>query len=626
MKTYLANTPATCQRLVDRLASADVISFDTESAGPLLRNRKWKNGKTFINVHRSTMIGFSIAFPPPSIDEVPASWRKKDGTLRAGKVLEPTAYYVPICHNKRNADYADVERILRRALRVETIWCHNSKHDAKVLLQEGYRLPMFGFADTYVASMLEDPRRESHGLKALAFDLLGRESPEFDTGFYNLTGKEALEYACHDAVNALELGAYFEPRLKELGLTEWFFQTESQFPVVLANMELHGMRIDYDALRAVSKECRDLCNDIGQDWKQMFPDVSITSSDQLQELFREGTWEKFKTTPGGAAATDRDSMEYQLRNLDKDSTGYIAAAMRLNYQGAEKIASTYTLKLIEEAKQFPDGRLHPDYNQGGAGTGRLSSSNPNGQNIPVRSAQGKKVKAAFIPRDEYLFVSADYSQIELRVLAHMAGGKLMRAYRAGADVHQQTADELGCTRDQGKTLNFAIVYGAGPWTLAKQLGITQNEARDFQKAFFDTYPQVKKLMDTTVEKAKRRGAEPYIKTLTGRRVYVPELLAVDRKSYSDGVRKCGNAPIQGSAFDIMKIGMVRARYNLMENSAWNEFVFCVNNLHDEVTYEVHESIAEEVAKTIQFELENAYQLRVPLVAEPKIGKNWAETK
>jgi len=323
-------------------------------------------------------------------------------------------------------------------------------------------------------------------------------------------------------------------------------------------------------------------------------------------------------------------MEAQERLLKPGSDGIKLAQIRLDYQAATKIATTYTLGLIEEAKQFPDRRIHPNYNQGGAGTGRLSSSNPNGQNIPVRSEQGRKVKAAVVPAMGFVFLAADYSQIELRVLAHYCGGKLAEAYLNGEDVHQQTADLVGCSRDDGKTLNFAIVYGAGPWTLAKQLKTDKKNATNMQQAFFRVYPRTPEFMKQLVAIADSRGAHPYVKTLTGRRIYIPQLLESDYGSRQSGIRKAGNAPIQGGAFDIMKIGMVNVRKTLMADDLliWNHDIRCVNNLHDEVTYEVanEEGFVDRATKLVQTELESAFKLRVPLVAEPKVGNTWAEVK
>jgi len=645
MKLHLANTDKSCERLVGMFETATTIGFDTESAGPLLRNRAWKEGKSFINEHCSHIIGCSVAFPAPTLDEAPDSWKKKkDGQLKAGRVLEPTAFYVPIRHNKKNATWDQVEAILRGVSKTENVWWHNSKHDYKMLLLMGYPFPLRNSLDSFVASLLADPERKSHGLKALAFDLLGRESPEFDPKFYSLTGKAALEYACHDAVNTLELGAILEGKLREQGLWDWFVNTESQFSLVLGEMERWGMALNFDKLRKLSDECIAVMLNQKELWETTVPKltreldtgqmgrvpIGIGSSDQLQVLFEEGVWKKFKATPGGQCGTDRDCMEAQERLLKPGSDGIKLAQIRLDYQAATKIATTYTLGLIEEAKQFPDRRIHPNYNQGGAGTGRLSSSNPNGQNIPVRSEQGRKVKAAIIPAPGFVFLSADYSQIELRVLAHYCGGKLAEAYLNGEDVHQQTADLVGCSRDDGKTLNFAIVYGAGPWTLAKQLKTDKKNATRMQQSFFKAYPRIPKFMKQLVQIADSRGAHPYVKTLTGRRIYIPALLESDYGRRQSGIRKAGNAPIQGGAFDIMKIGMTRVRKVMLEDDMiiWNREIRCVNNLHDEVTYEVvnDEGFIERATRIVQRELEGAFKLRVPLVAEPKVGNTWAEVK
>ncbi len=626
MKRTLANTPLACAELLEKLSTATEIGFDTESAGPLLRNRTWKNGKTFINEHLSTIIGFSVGFPAPTLEEVPDNWKKKDGQLRKGRALETETYYVPLRHNKKNATWTDAENILAGVMGCD-LWWHNSKHDHKMLLLNSFPLPQKNTYDTFIASLLTDPQRESHGLKALAFDLLGRKSPEFDPTFYNLTGKDALEYACDDAGNTLELGQLLRPKLEEQGLWDWFKDTESPFALVLSEMERWGMRLNEKGLRRVSKACDRKMDEALKYWNDMFPEIDIGSAAQLQHLFEAGVWKPFKKTPGGAIAVDRDTMEHQLSIMTEGSDGHVAADLRLDYQGASKIATTYTLGFIEEAKQFPDNRIHPSYNQGGAGTGRLSSSNPNGQNIPVRSTLGKKVKENIIPAEGWAFLSADYSQIELRVLAHCCGGKLMQAYLNGEDVHQQTADLVGSSRDDGKTLNFAIVYGAGPWTLAKQLKTDKRQATAMQKKFLAAYPNIPRFMAACVKAADSRGAHPYIKTLTGRRIYVPDLLAQDYGTRNAGIRKAGNAPIQGGAFDIMKIGMCR----VARETQGDDRIRCVNNLHDEVTYEVNVAAMkpgelDDLVALVKFNLEDAFKLRVPLIAEPKVGYTWAETK
>lgn len=627
MKRTLANTPASCQELLDKLEDATEVGFDTESAGPLLRNRKWKDGKTFINVHRSTMIGFSIAFPKP--ETWPANWLKKNGEPKKGKVLEPHAYYVPLFHNKGNASFAQAKRMLRMLGDIDTVWSHNVKHDFKTLFLENYRTPT-NWYDTYLAAWLVRSEATGNGLKDLALHYLNRESPEFDVSFYNKTGAEALEYACHDAVNTLELGQLFRPILEEREMMEHLKVVESPFAVVLSEMEAHGMGVNVKKLRTISRDAHAAMEQAQEAWADLFPDIDIGSSHQLQELFAEGTWEPSGKTPGGAHKCDGDTMKHQLQVCKDGSAGHMAATLRLSYQQASKIATTYTLGFIEELQQFPDKRLHPDYRHLGAKTGRLSSANPNGQNIPVRSEWGKRVKAAFEPAPGFLYLAADYSQIELRVLAHLCGGKLLSAYVNDEDVHQQTADYVGIDRDAGKKLNFSVVYGAGPYLLAKQLGVTMQEASDYQAGLFQLYPEIPKVMSRLVKKADRRGNKPYIKTLTGRRVYVPELLSVDPKARASGVRKCGNAPIQGSAFDIMKIGMVNVRKTMIDDGflAWNKDIKCVNNLHDEVTYEIRDedAVIEYCVHNVQKQLETAFKLRVPLVAEPKLGKNWLETK
>ena len=634
MKLGLVNTPLAAQKLIAELEDATVCGFDTESAGPLLRNRKWKEGKTFINVHRSTMIGYSVGLPPA---KPPKSWLKKDGSLKKGKTLEPRGYYIPLFHNKRNLGFEDSSAILGALSRVPRIWTHNLKHDSKTMLINGTPVVSWEgrLLDSYLAATTMKGGTDGTDLKSLAFELLGRESPKFDPTFYNLTGAQALEYAASDAVNTMEVGELLHAELEALGMGPFFGEVDSPFAVLLGEMETKGLRIHRGRLLALSQKCRERMAAIRSDWARLLqdPDLEIGSDAQLQELFEEGFWPDHGVrTVGGAHSVNREALEKLQAMLPEGSEGRQAVDMRLEYQGVSKIATTYTTGFIEEASQHPDGRLHPDYRQTGTKTGRLSSANPNAQNIPVRSPLGRKVKHAVIPTAGKVFVALDYSQVELRVLAHFAGGKLAEAYANNEDVHQQTADACNkiaaCDRDRGKTINFALQYGASAFRLSKILRVDQQTATRVRRELLGLYPELDVLKRKLIKIADARAPRPYTKTIAGRRVFVDDLLSGYKKTREAGERKVVNSTVQGSAFDIMKIAMVNTRDFFVERGEWLDRVYFVNNLHDEMTLEVDDDpdyIAFVCAEARRV-MESAFTLRVPLVAEPKVGATWLACK
>lgn len=594
MKNYLVNTTAKVNKLLNKLVDAEVVGFDTESVGPLLRNRKTR----FINVHKSHLLGFSVAFPDEEV------------------------FYVPVCHAKSNADYSSISHVLRMVADVPTVWAHNWKHDATVLRREGYPVPRGAACSFLAAWLLNKPEK---GLKALALSELERESPEYDASMHNRPANEVLEYVCHDALNTLQLGQKFDAELRSIDLYHLHREVESPFSLLLGEMQTCGLDVDAIKLAALSRRCLRRLEEIKLEWEELFPDVSISSSKQLQELFLEGTWRTKERTAVGQYSTAKDVIEQQLNVCKPGSAGHTAAKLRLEYQQVSKIASTYTVGFIEESRQFPDTRLHPDYNQTGTATGRLSSANPNGQNIPAHGEYAKLVKEAIVPRKGYVYVSADESQVELRVLAHFAGGKLMRAYREGIDVHQQTADALKIDRQLAKTVNFALQYKCGAYKLGKLLGISPKKAEPIAERLLSTYPELDRLRERIVNAADSRP-EPYVKTITGRRRYIPELHSGDPGIRSRGERLAINTVIQGSAADIIKLAMLGIRREL--DKQWGCDHYFVSQVHDELTLEVRDdafAIAL-VKQSLKKHLETAVRLKVPLVAEPVVARNMAECK
>lgn len=600
MKSVLVTTDKRIDQLKGALEWADVIGFDTESAGPLLRDRK----RPFINMAKSEMIGFSVAFQ------------------------DTKSYYVPICHKGKNVPYDEVAEILRLVAEVPRVWVHNLKHEAKVLPLAGHPIPP-GAMDSYVASWLALSRPMGLGLKQLTEEVLGRKCPDFPGNLSNMSGAEALEYTTWDALNTLELGERFLPKVESMKLRQHMRDVETPFAALLARMELHGMTIVPQVLRDASAKCRAEIANVLREWHEMFPDLSISSDTQLQELFTEGTWVSCGTTKGGAHSCKAEIVEKQLQLCDKGSAGYAAAELRLRYQTVAKIASTYTMNVVDESMQWPDGRIHPDFNQIGPRTGRLSSSNPNAQNFPAPEnlPWGPVIRAAFVPSRKGLkLTGCDYSQIELRVLAHYAGGRLREAYEEGADIHQETADAIGQPRSMGKTINFGyLAYGGKVWGLAQKLKCTETKAKRVKKDLEEAYSHIGDFRARVVDKASKRRPIPFVRTITGRRRYIPELKSASKRERESGQRIALNTIIQGSAADLMKMAMLAIDARAIAEGVKDYAM--IATIHDEVICESSEP--KKLEKIIREEMEaqgEAVGLRCPILAEPKSGDTWAQIK
>jgi DNA polymerase-1 len=490
--------------------------------------------------------------------------------------------------------------------------CHNLKHEITAAGLEQGKGPVWGVEDTMLLAFLLG--RPKIGLKELtgrtdSFDVIkaGRSLDQVPL-------MELARYAAEDARGCLQL---FEEYKQSWAYTSEAYRLDLDVTWVIAAMERRGMHLS-DGAAVLAQKLQGEMRALEDEWEFLFPGVDIGSPSQLRQYFYgSGLW-----TTEGVELTDKKkepkvdhaALQCQLA-FPENHLGRIAAEIKLSWQDRAKIVSTYTNTLLGAQARYSDGRLHPSYSITRTATGRFACSRPNLQNIPVRSELGREVKRLFVPARDAVFVSADYSQIELRMLAHLApNGKLAEAYRKGADVHQQTADLVGVTRDMGKTGNFAVVYGAGGKKLAKAFHSSEEEAMDFVRGYAEAYPEVKELRDRVVKAATARG---YVKTLTGRRRYLPDLQSGNKYRRWAAERRAFNTPIQGGAADIVKMGMVAAHKAGLP---------IVGQVHDEVLLESPEGKAEQHCGTLKRCLEDAYDLKVPLVAEPKIGRNWGECK
>ncbi|MBI2615722.1 MAG: DNA polymerase I [Gemmatimonadetes bacterium] len=509
---------------------------------------------------------------------------------------------------------------------------HQVKSDWLALRRAGVELGGVSF-DAMLASFVLDPGRRSHGLEALAAEHLhlklrdgggaaGRGKREVPP--WELAPADAAR-ECGAAVDAiLRLRRHFRPQLAQLALERLLHEIELPLVPVLVDLEWRGIAVDVDRLRQLSGEFgQELARLERAIYAEAGTDFNINSTPQLRHvLFEKLQLPALKKTKTGPS-TDADVLE-QLGAM-----GFTVPALLLEYREVSKLKSTYVDVL--PAKVHPaTGRIHTSFDQAGAATGRLSSFEPNLQNIPVRTARGELIRRCFVPGPGCRLVVADYSQIELRLLAHLSQDPaFIEAFRRGGDIHRETAaiifgvavDAVTAEmRSRAKTINFATIYGQGPFALSRQLGISQDEAREFIRLYFERFAGVRRFLDQTVERARRVG---FVETLFGRRRYIPELKDPNYNVRAFGERTAMNSPLQGSAADLIKIAMVRLHRALVANGSRGAMLLQV---HDELVLEAPEPDVDAVVQVVRREMEGAAELSVPLVVEIGVGDNWLDAK
>jgi DNA polymerase I len=393
---------------------------------------------------------------------------------------------------------------------------------------------------------------------------------------------------------------------------------------VLAEMEWNGIRIDEPFFRELEKRLAGQLRALeAQIYAAAGVEFNINSNPQLREiLFERMQLPVLKRTKTGPS-TDASVLEVLA------AQGHTLPTLLMEYRQLDKLQSTYVTALPRLANPVT-GRLHTSYNQTVASTGRLSSSDPNLQNIPIRTDVGAEIRRGFVPADGHVFISADYSQIELRILAHYSEDPgFVEAFRAGIDIHRQTAALVfgvpseavtRLMRDRAKTVNFAVIYGIGPFSLAQKLGVSNAEGKEFIDRYFERFPGVRSYLDQQVEIARERG---YVETLTGRRRYIPEIQSKNFNVRAFGERAATNAPIQGTAADLIKIAMIHIQTELTREGAGARMLLQV---HDELLFETPRDEAEAALTLVRKRMEGAAELRVPLVVESGVGQNWLECK
>lgn len=546
-------------------------------------------------------------------------------------VEEGKAFYVAIPAERKKAErIVNIFKPLYESTKILKIG-QNIKYDMEVLMNYGVRLaaPMF---DTMLAHYVLQPEQK-HNMDILAETLLNYQTIHIDEligpkgksqkNMRDLSPADICDYAAEDADITLRLYNVLKPRLKEADVEDLFYNIEMPLVPVLAEMEMNGVLLDTNALAETSKVFTDRMTQIEKNIYELAGhQFNIASPKQVGEvLFGEmKIVDKPKKTKTGQYVTSEEVLQ-QLR-----SKAPIVDHI-LEHRGLKKLLGTYVDALPKLINPHT-GHIHTSFNQAVTATGRLSSSDPNLQNIPVRGEDGKEIRKCFIPEPGCLFFSADYSQIELRVMAHLSGDKnMIEAFREGYDIHAATAARIykedinEVTRDQrtkAKRANFGIIYGITVFGLAERLEISRDEAKQLIDGYFETFPQVHDYMEKAKQLAREHG---YAETFFHRRRYLPDITSHNATVRNFAERNAINAPIQGSAADIIKIAMIRIYERFRREGIKSKMILQV---HDELNFSVLPEEKEQVEKIVLEEMQNAYPLQVPLVADSGWGNNWLE--
>ncbi|QBA21829.1 DNA polymerase I [Chryseobacterium indologenes] len=587
------NNPKAHKKLVDNLLQQKVVCFDTET--------------TSLNELEAELVGMSFSY--------------KKGL----------AYYIPLSENRE--EVLQTLEIFRPFFEKEDLLkvAHNLKFDYKVLKQ--YDITVKGaMFDTMIAHYLLNPDGR-HGMDYLSEVYLNYKPVSIETiigkkgkkqgNFRDADLRTQTDYAAEDADVTFQLYELFAPQLKKENLEELFFTIEMPLMEVLAKMELAGISLDEKWL---AQESVDLENDLKQLETKIFElsgeEFNMNSPKQLGEILFEKLQldPKAKKTKTGQYATSEDVL--QKLNSKHEIIKHI-----LEYRTYQKLKSTYVDALPSQIEK-KDNRVHTNFSQTTAATGRLASVNPNLQNIPIRTVRGQQIRGAFVSGEGKKIISADYSQIELRLIAEISGeDNMIKAFQDGEDIHASTAAKLfkiplaevsKTQRSQAKTVNFGIIYGQGAFALAEQTGLSRTEAKQMIEAYFETYPKLKEYMAEQVSKARQVG---YVETILGRKRHLKDINSNNFVVRGHAERNAVNAPVQGSAADIVKIAMIKIARELEEQQLTTKMLLQV---HDELVFESPIDEIDAASKLIKTEMESALKTQVPLLVEIGVGNNWLE--
>lgn len=545
------------------------------------------------------------------------------------------AFYIPVGHlDISGANQLTVEAVLSELKPIledasYTMLAQNGAYETRVFQAYGVTLRALRF-DTMLAAFLIDPNRRRYGLDAMATEFLGRTALLFSevagSGKSQVTFDQvpvdvATRYACEDADYTLQLADLFTPQLEEMEMMGLLEDMEVPLSKVLAKMEHAGVRVDVDFLKTLSVEFGEHIERLEKEiYEAAGREFLVSSPLQLRTiLFDELDLPVIKRTKTGPS-TDQDVLEALADQ-------HPLPRLILEHRHYAKLRSTYVdaLPLLVHPKT---GRVHTSFNQAVAATGRLSSSSPNLQNIPVRSEDGRRIRRAFVPREGWTLLGGDYSQIELRILAHMSGDPvLIDAFVQGEDIHRRTAAEIfelakdevtPAQRDAAKAINFGLIYGMGARRLADEIGVSSAEAQRYIDQYFERIERVKPFLDGQVELAREKG---YARTLAGRRRPIPEIRQSNPRSVAQGERLAKNTPIQGSAADLIKIAMIAIDRRLAEEGLASTMLIQV---HDELLFEAPLDEVDRLEALVREEMEGVWSLSVPLKVDFVRGNSWAE--
>ena len=546
-------------------------------------------------------------------------------------VEEKKAFYVAVPANCEEAlKIVQIFKPLYESDKIMKIG-QNIKYDYEVLTKYGVTLQGKMF-DTMIAHYLIQPELH-HNMDYMAETLLGYQTIHIEEllgpkgkkqkNMRDLSPTDIYEYAAEDADITLRLKNVLEPRLKELGVEELFWNIEMPLVRVLADMELNGVCLDTEALQDTSKIFTERMKQYEQEiYKEAGEEFNISSPKQVGDILfgKLQIMDKPKKTKTGQYVTS----EEVLQSLESKSP---IVRNILNYRGMKKLLSTY-IDALPKLINPRTGHIHTSFNQALTATGRLSSSDPNLQNIPVRTDDGKEIRKCFIPEDGCLFFSADYSQIELRIMAHLSEDEnMMEAFREGHDIHRATAAKIwhvdidkvtDAQRKKAKQANFGIIYGITTYGLAQRMDIPNGEAKELIEGYFRTFPKVQAYMEHAKEEARAKG---YAETLFHRRRYLADINSRNATVRGFAERNAINAPIQGTEADIIKVAMVRIWERFKKEGIRSKMILQV---HDELNFSVFPEEREQVERIVIEEMQNAYPLNVPLIADAGWGKNWLE--
>ncbi len=541
---------------------------------------------------------------------------------------EGEAAYVPVGHSylgvPAQLPLAEALSALRPVLTDPALpkVMQNATYDALILARNGIDVSPIGF-DTMVGAYLVDPDRGPFDLKTLAKKWLSHDLIHYEdvagkgkgeVTFDGVPVEAARDYSGGDADATFRLAPILEKRVREDGMGELLDRIELPLLAVLMELERNGVRIDTAYFASLARDFeKRILQTMQEVHRAAGEEFNVDSPKQMQRIL----FEKLGLDPGKRTKTGFSTDESVLEKL---ADRHEVPARVLDYRRLAKLKNTY-IDALPALVNPETGRIHTSYNQAVAATGRLSSSDPNLQNIPVRTPEGRLIRKGFVPEAGRVLVGADYSQIELRVLAHCSGDeRLSQAFREGRDIHAATAEEIFGGADEerrrrAKAINFGIVYGMSAFGLAQRLAIDQGKAQEYIDLYFSRYPKVRGWIQGTLEEARRTR---FVKTLFGRRRYVPDIASRNRVLSSAAERVAINAPIQGSAADLMKLAMIRVSRRLKGTG-----IMLILQVHDELVLEAPETEGDRAAAIVREEMENAHPLSVPLLVDVSRGPDWA---